>query len=425
VPAGLRLDRALPRGATVQVALGTTRDIRTVETTRTFSDGSGIVTLDTGLGNPYDLGGTAAPAVTSLEFDLIVTRKGSTYSQTYSRLSMGADHPNYWGSAVRSPYLVIREPDQPPANPDPDPRPKLQVYDLAPGQDDDRATAWANLRNRPDDYLGKLDAYGDIDIVCIPGAPADLQAQLVGYCERRRDRFAILDAVPGTGVETQVDGVRGDSLGFAALYHPWILARNPRTGRTELWPPSGHVAGVYARTDARAGVHAAPANANLRGAIGLATLLSDAEQGPLNLAGINVLRVFPGQSEPIVWGARTTTTKNRYWQYVNIRRLFLFLEKSIEQNIQWAVFEPNNLELWQRLRRVITDFLTKVWRDGALFGATAKEAFYVRIDEALNPESERALGRLHIEIGVAPTYPAEFIVVRIGIWAGGSAVSEG
>jgi uncharacterized protein len=126
-----------------------------------------------------------------------------------------------------------------------------------------------------------------------------------------------------------------------------------------------------------------------------------------------------------VWGARTTTTSQKYWQYVNIRRLMIFLEKSIEQSIQWAVFQPNDLGLWQRLRRVITDFLTKVWRDGALFGATAKEAFYVRIDEVINPESERALGRLHIEIGVAPSYPAEFIVVRIGIWPGGSTVAEG
>ena len=125
----------------------------------------------------------------------------------------------------------------------------------------------------------------------------------------------------------------------------------------------------------------------------------------------------------MVWGARTTAT-DRNFKDINKRRLLIFIEESIEEGIRWAVFEPNNLELWQKLKRSITEFLTRVWRDGALFGATAKEAFYVRIDEALNPPSTRALGRLYIEIGVQPTYPAEFIILRIGIWRGGSEVVE-
>ena len=141
--------------------------------------------------------------------------------------------------------------------------------------------------------------------------------------------------------------------------------------------------------------------------------------------GIDVLRVFPGQSQPVVWGARTTAGDlDRNWQYVNIRRLFIFLEQSIEQGIRWAVFEPNDLALWQKLKRSISEFLAQVWRDGALFGAKTEDAFYVRIDEALNPPSTRALGRLYIEVGVVPTYPAEFIILRIGIWQGGSEVSE-
>jgi phage tail sheath protein FI len=152
--------------------------------------------------------------------------------------------------------------------------------------------------------------------------------------------------------------------------------------------------------------------------------MSDQEQGLLNLTGINVIRVFQTGGRPMLWGARTTAT-DLNWVYVNIRRLFLYLEESIQEGIRWAVFEPNNLQLWQKLKRTITEFLTRVWRDGALFGATAKDAFYVRIDEALNPFSEQALGRLNIEIGVRPTYPAEFIIVRIGIWPGGSEVSEG
>ncbi len=152
--------------------------------------------------------------------------------------------------------------------------------------------------------------------------------------------------------------------------------------------------------------------------------MSDIDQGQLNMQGINIIRVFQGGSRPLLYGARTTAT-DKNWQYVNIRRLFLFLEESIQEGIRWAVFEPNNLQLWQKLRRTITEFLTRAWRDGALFGETAEKAFYVRIDEALNPFSEQALGRLHIEIGVRPTYPAEFIIVRIGIWPGGSEVSEG
>jgi phage tail sheath protein FI len=139
--------------------------------------------------------------------------------------------------------------------------------------------------------------------------------------------------------------------------------------------------------------------------------------------GINVLRVFSGRTQPVVWGARTTA-ENTNWQYVSVRRLMLYIEESIEEGIRWAVFEPNNRQLWGKLRRTITEFLTRVWRDGALFGGTPEEAFYVRIDEILNPPSTRALGRLYIEIGVAPSYPAEFIIVRIGLWDGGGEVSE-
>jgi phage tail sheath protein FI len=164
---------------------------------------------------------------------------------------------------------------------------------------------------------------------------------------------------------------------------------------------------VIARTDITRGVHKAPANEALNGALGVEAMVSDIEQGQLNLKGINVIRVFQTGGRPILWGARTLATGvDNNWMYVNVRRLFLFVEESIQEGIRWAVFEPNNTALWQKLRRSITDFLTRVWRDGALFGDKAEDAFYVRIDEAL------------------PSYPAEFIVVRIGIWQGGSEVTE-
>jgi phage tail sheath protein FI len=184
------------------------------------------------------------------------------------------------------------------------------------------------------------------------------------------------------------------------------------------------VAGIYARSDVERGVHKAPANFILRGALGVAQDMNNEYQGVLNLDGINVLRVFPDSARPVVWGARTTSTDTT-WQYVNIRRLMLFIEESIEEGIRWAVFEPNNLQLWQKLKRTINQFLTQVWRAGALFGATAEEAFYVLCDDMNNPDAERALGRLHIEIGVRPSYPAEFIIVRIGMWQGGSETLEG
>src|SRR5262249_30654029 len=213
----------------------------------------------------------------------------------------------------------------------------------------------------------------------------------------KKDRFAILDSEPGAlpsgsgSVEQHRQAVESDR-GFAALYYPWLeviepippTSARPLIPRTMLVPPSGHIAGVYARTDEERGVHKAPANATVRSVVGLERKLSDGQHGPLNLQGINVLRIFPGTAQVVVWGARTTVNKDvTDWIYVNVRRLMLFLEESIEEGIRFAVFEPNNLALWQKLKRTISDFLSRVWRDGALFGAKPEQAYYVRIDEAL------------------------------------------
>lgn len=424
VPGALSLSQALPRGTAISISLGSTGEVRIVE-----SAGGDTVTLKEGLTNAYSLANPASrPIVASLEWDLIVTNALTGKTETFAQLSMNPDHPNYWRSVVIPDLIALEEPDQPPSPMPNDPRPVAKTYALAGGTPDDRVAAWSAIAADPKRYLDLLKPYDDVAIVAIPGATDKaVQQAMIAHCEAMWDRFAILDSIrgatPGNGIRDQFGDVRSER-GFAALYYPWILARNPRTGSDELWPPSGHIAGIYARTDAERGVHKAPANTNIRGALGLERRLTDDEQGPLNLEGINVLRVFPGQSTPLVWGARTTAT-DRNWQYVNIRRLFLFLEESIEEGIRWAVFEPNNEQLWQKLKRTIGAFLTQVWRDGALFGTKAEEAFYVRIDRALNPFSEQALGRLYIEIGVRPTYPAEFIIVRIGIWPGGSNVSEG
>jgi phage tail sheath protein FI len=423
VPGNFRLNQAVPRGARVLITLGATRELGTVE-----SSGGDVITLTQGLSNTYALDDpTNLPRVASLEFDLVVTDGGSGESESFVHLAMNANHPNYWGEAVESALVLIEEPEEPPDPMPGDIRPVEATYNLADGAPDDRLAALGELKANPNKFLVSLKPVDEVAIVCVPGItdPA-VQRAMIAHCESMYDRFAILDSIrgadPGDGIQDQFADVRS-SDGFAALYYPWILARNPLTGKDELWPPSGHIAGVYARTDTDRGVHKAPANTNIRGTLGLEQLLTNEQQGPLNLMGVNVLRVFPGQAQPLVWGARTTAI-DRNWQYVNVRRLFLFLEESIEEGIRWAVFEPNNLQLWQKLKRTITEFLERVWRDGALFGARREDAFYVRIDEALNPPSTQALGRLYIEIGIRPTYPAEFIIVRIGIWQGGAEVNE-
>jgi phage tail sheath protein FI len=425
VPSTLQLSSALPRGTAIKIEQGNKSEICTVD-----SSGGDTITLIDGLKNQYSLDSASnVPVITSLEFDLVVSSPTVKQPEKYEIVSMHPDHPNYWGSVVTSDLIILEEPALPP-NPMPnDSRPLAKTYNLAQGQPDDRNAAVTLIKQNPTGYLDYFKPYDDISIVAIPGFTDQVvQQAIIAHCEAMRDRFAVLDSIkgaqPGNGIRTQFGSVRSEK-GFAALYYPWIVTRNPLTGRDEQWPPSGHIAGIYARTDAQDGVHKAPANTNIVGAHGLEKLLTDEEQGPLNMMGINVLRVFQGRSQPVVWGARTTAGDlDRNWQYINVRRLFMFIEESIQENIRWAVFQPNNLQLWQKLKRTITEFLTRVWRDGALFGKAAEEAFYVRIDEALNPPSTQALGRLYIEIGVRPTYPAEFIVVRIGIWQGGSEVAE-
>jgi phage tail sheath protein FI len=287
------------------------------------------------------------------------------------------------------------------------------------------------------DYTASIDTLlviDDVNLISIPdaitlpnGNGVAVQQYAITHCEQTGDRFAVLDAQPGlalfgaNSILTQraaLDSVRG----YAGLYYPWLQVPPVGAGGPVLVPPSGHVCGVIAQVDNSRGVFKAPANEIINGAVGLDIPMSDADQGQINIAGVNAIRQFQG-GPPTIWGARTTATDTN-WQYVNVRRLFIFLEQSIEQGISWAVFEPNNTALWAKLKRTITEFLTRVWRDGALFGATADQAFYVRIDDTLNPPTTRALGQLFIQVGVCPSYPAEFIILQIGIWQGGSTVSE-
>ncbi|MBL8058821.1 MAG: phage tail sheath family protein [Anaerolineales bacterium] len=280
-----------------------------------------------------------------------------------------------------------------------------------------------------------LEAIDDITMVVMPdlmtvmpGQKLDLnmvkavQNMAIAHCERLKDRVAILDAPPNLSPQA-VKKWRMDTAGFdssyAALYYPWIQVQDPISNRPINIPSSGHMAGIWARNDNTRGVHKAPANEVVLGAVGLATNITKGEQDTLNPVGVNCIRAFPGRGIR-VWGARTLSS-NPAWRYLNVRRLFNMVEKSIENGTQWVVFEPNDTFLWSQVTRDVSAFLKNVWRDGALFGNSPAEAFYVKCDAELNPPEVRDLGRLVIEIGLAPVKPAEFVIFRISQWAGPGA----
>jgi uncharacterized protein len=261
-----------------------------------------------------------------------------------------------------------------------------------------------------------IQALEDIDEVAICVVPGmwsvDVRSALVVHCETLADRFAILDPPPGLGIQ-EVQAFRSPiDTKFAALYYPWVEIRDPRPGGDALnVPPSGFIAGIYARTDIARGVHKAPANEVIRSIRGLEQAITKREQDVLNPQNINVLRAFPGRGNR-VWGARVLTSDSA-WRYVPVRRLFLMIEESIDEATQWVVFEPNDEPLWARVRQSVTRFLLTQWRLGALQGATADEAFYVACDRTTMTQDDIDNGRLICEIGIAPVKPAEFVIFRI------------
>jgi uncharacterized protein len=258
----------------------------------------------------------------------------------------------------------------------------------------------------------------EIAIVAVPGTlDTNIQGAVLDHCENAGDRFAILDGQRTSSfTPASIQGSVRDS-DYAALYFPWINVYDPVTNANIYAPPSGHLAGIYSRVDTQRGVHKAPANEVIRGAFGVESRLSKADQDGLNPDGINVIRAFNGNIT--VWGARTLGgDANTEWKYINVRRLFLFLRESIDEGTQWVVFEPNKPDLWSKITRNVTAFLTVVWRDGALFGSTPQEAFYVKCDAETNPPEVRDLGQVITEIGVAVVKPAEFVIFRISQWAG-------
>lgn len=281
--------------------------------------------------------------------------------------------------------------------------------------------------------VGALEALDDVTMLCVPdlmsvppGEKLDLdmvkavQTAMIAHCENMGDRVAILDSIPNaTPMEIKEwrMNIAGYDSSYAALYYPWIQVDDPILNQPAIIPPCGHIAGVWARSDNTRGVHKAPANEIILGATGLAYTMTKGEQDVLNPNGVNCVRSFPGRGIRI-WGARTLSS-NPSWRYINVRRLFNYVEKSIERGTQWVVFEPNDMMLWARVRRDVGSFLNTVWSEGALFGASPTDAFYVKCDSELNPPESRDLGRLIVEIGMSPVKPAEFVIFRISQWAGG------
>ncbi len=271
----------------------------------------------------------------------------------------------------------------------------------------------------------------EISIVSVPGqTDQEVQEALINHCELMRYRFAVLDS--GTGLPVaNVQDQRGlyDSK-YAALYYPWLqiddpFPQNPRVRSLVGIPPSGHVMGIYARSDIERGVHKAPANEVVRGIADLEFKLTKEEQDILNPRNINVIRNFRENNRGIrVWGARTISS-DPDWKYVNVRRLFIFVEHSIDNGTQWVVFEPNSEPLWERVRRAVSSFLNQVWRNGALMGKTAEEAYFVKCDRTTMTQNDIDNGRLVVLVGIAPVKPAEFVIFRIGQKAGGSDLEEG
>jgi Bacteriophage tail sheath protein len=303
-----------------------------------------------------------------------------------------------------------------------------------------------------------LDVLKEIDEVAIVSAPGYVDPasydSVLTHCESMKDRIAVIDApedvaniellkkfatvaaptrsrrTADSGGETEGAGggepagmrPRITERGYGAFYFPWITVADPLSPKTLVnVPPSGHIAGIYARTDATRGVHKAPANEVVRGALNVTYRVTGEEQGELNQLGVNCIRLFPREGI-LVWGARTLADAASEWRYLNVRRLFNMVEESIVQSTRWVVFEPNDMSLWKAIRRDITAFLTLVWRDGAFMGATPEEAFFVKCDAETNTPDRIDAGQVVTLVGIAPVKPAEFIIFRIGQHAGGAEV---
>ncbi|MFO7536816.1 MAG: phage tail sheath subtilisin-like domain-containing protein [Chloroflexota bacterium] len=351
--------------------------------------------------------------------------------QTVSGLSMKKSDDNYIGDAQFDAVTIS----------------DIGVHNATPDEGSYSLSGGGSQPLHAADYIGSaanrtglegLEAIEDVRLLVCPDLvagydgsdEADLrikivQEAMIKHCERLRYRFAVLDTPPGLSPSEVLEWYNfiGFDSSYAAVYYPWIEIADLSGGGTKLVPPSGHIVGLYNRTDSERGVHKAPANEVVRGAVVLETHISRGEQDNLNPRGINCIRSFAGRGIR-VWGGRTLS-RDGSWRYINVRRLFIYVEASMDAGLQWVVFEPNDRTLWAKIRRDVTSFLRSVWGSGALFGATEDQAFYVKCDGELNSSDVRDMGQLIIEVGMSPVKPAEFVIFRISQWAGANAEAGG
>jgi len=343
--------------------------------------------------------------------------------EVYNFASFNINSPSYIGNKLAKSELITIEVL---------PGEEIAPFQLISGQEE--GTYIINLQNGSNGSIDKIDSQtfigddkgpgrrtgiqafvdnGEVSIMAVPGiTDPNVQLSLVAHCENLGSRFAILDIPREKKTVSDVLSHREIfDTQYAAMYHPWVVTYDFVAKKNASIPPSGTIAGIYSRTDQSRGVHKAPANEVVNGCIGLDCQYNTGEQDILNPKGVNLIRSFQGQGTR-VWGARTCSS-NGLWKYVNVRRLFIFLEESIKANTNWVVFEPNDHLLWARVRRTIEGFLTDVWRTGALAGTTPEEAFFVDIGRSTMSQDDIDNGRLICVIGVAPVKPAEFVIFRI------------
>lgn len=404
---------------------------------RVVNQVTNVITITNGLTSAYPMsGGSPALNVKTMEFTLTVV-SASAGTEVFSNLAMDPRHSQYYGTIVNSGAVNVGPPAQPDTTPPPLNLPAtLAVTNLgtAPngtlGVNDNLGTLAATAYQAGIDTLKKV----DVDLLCIPDAVTtwptanshfqvadtqSIQAYMIAHCEQMQDRFAILDASEAiasaptfTPVLNQRQGLNSDN-GYGALYFPWIGIQSPFGSGQIYVPPSGHTAGVYANNDNTFDEAHAPANEPIVSALSLEVTLSDSDQGPLNQQGINVIRSFTSEGI-LIWGARTIAPPDQTaWMYINVRRLLTFIEKTVREGTRFAVFQPNNITLWQQVKRMVTDFLLQLWNAGDLFGATPDQAFLVRVDATLNTPAVVALGQMIVQVTVVPTHPAEFIVFQV------------
>jgi len=415
-------------GSEIRSANGPSAEVDSVQAS------DGIVTLTAPIGQEI----AAGTAVTSQEFSLQIERieNGRTAEEeVFDRLSLASEHPRYalkiigsWDTGADRPSAsgasnLIRLSD----DADGATRVMPLVHDeprMVDGGDDDAANVGeaeyvGQAAPDPADRSGiqALENESTISIVGVPGQTSlTVQKALVDHCEKMRYRFAVLDTPLGSSLNAARSHRQNFDSTRAAIYYPAleIADRFGASGDKRVIAPSGHVLGVYARTDITRGVHKAPANEVLRGILSFETALTKGEQDILNPINLNCLRDFRTENRGLrVYGARVATSDPE-WKYVNVRRLLLFIEQSLDNGLQWAVFEPNDQPLWDTVKQSVSNFLTTVWRSGALEGTKQEEAFFVNIGYDITmSQDDIDNGRMIVEIGVAPVKPAEFVIVRI------------